>query len=107
MGAGKASVPAHATTTVPGPGYGFSGFKAVEPVGRGRLVALVQPESVSVDRLALVREQTAKGFEPVNEPGAYLDQLVRHVADSVGARALGTAAVGEWGFALTEYEITK
>ena len=31
------------TITVPGPDYGFAGFKAVPPIGKGRVVALVVP----------------------------------------------------------------
>ena len=101
-----ARVPA-GTISVPGPGYGFSGFKAVEPAGHGRLLALVQPDAVPADRLAMVREQIDKGFEPVNQPGAYLDQLVRHVTASVGERSPGKAAAADWGFALVDYEIVR
>jgi hypothetical protein len=90
-----------AAITVPGPGYGFSGFKAVEPVGKGRLLALVQPSSIPADRLAMVREQATKGFEPVNEPGSYIDQIVRQVADSV------VSGTKDWAVAITDYEITR
>lgn len=100
-----AAIPAGHTMTVPGPGYGFSGFKAVEPAGRGRILAIVQPEGVAVDRLAMISEQTPKGFEPVREPGAYIVQLVHHLADSVGERSAGTAPPAKWGYALTEYDI--
>ena len=92
-----------APVSIPGPGYGFSGFKAVEPVGRGTLIALVQPVSVDASRLAMVREETPKGFEPVNQPGAYLDQLVRHVTDA----SKSGAGLPDWAFALTEYEIVR
>ena len=95
------------TIPVPGPGYGFSGFKAVEPAGRGTLIALVQPETVSAERLAMVREQITKGFEPVNAPGSYLDQLVSHVASAVADSSKGKTDLGEWGFALVEYEVVK
>ena len=100
-----ARIPAERTITVPGAGYGFSGFKAVEPAGRGRLIALVQPDGVSADRLALVQTQLAKGFEPVQAPGAYLTQLVEHVAGSAGAK--GTSGAAEWAFAVAEYEIVR
>src|SRR5262249_33891521 len=33
-----------AILTVPGAGYGFTGFKAVEPLGRGEIIALVVPD---------------------------------------------------------------
>ena len=100
-----ARIPKDRTIPVPGPGYGFSGFKAVEPAGRSTLIALVQPETVSAERLAMVREQIAKGFEPVNAPGAYLHQLIEHVAGSVGDK--GKVSLDNWAFGLTEYEIVK
>lgn len=98
-----ASVAARSTTTIPGPGYGFSGFKAVEPVGNGRLVALVVPAAVPMAALSMVKEQGTKGFEPVNAPEAYLDQIVRHAREHAG----GAASGADWGFALVEYEIVR
>lgn len=98
-------VPAGRTITVPGPGYGFSGFKAVEPIGKGRILALVQPDGVPADRLALVAAQMAKGFEPVDEPGAYLAQIVRHLGEHVGERSAGRSPASEWGLAIAEYDI--
>lgn len=56
---------------------------------------------IPADRLAMVRDQATKGFEPVNEAGGDLDQLVRHLADSVASGAK------DWAVAITEYEITK
>lgn len=90
------------TMPIPGAGYGFSGFKAVEPLGGGTLIALVQPDTVS-GGLPFVAEQTTKGFQPVAMPGDYLDQLVRHV---MGA-SKGSAAADGWGYARVEYEIVR
>ena len=92
------------TVSVPGQGYGFSGFKAVEPAGRGQLIALVVPDSVPPDRFGQVAEQRAKGFEPVNAPGAYITQIVEQ------ARSLarqGGGAAEAWAFAIADYEILK
>jgi hypothetical protein len=91
-----------APVTVPGPGYGFSGFKAVEPVGAGRLIALVVPDSVPAQQFALVQEQRTKGFQPVNAPGAYLDQLARQAGE-----ATKSGMLADWGFARTSYEIVR
>ena len=97
-----ALVGAGVTVSVPGPGYGFSGFKAVEPTGRGQLVALVVPDSVPSDRFAQVAEQRAKGFEPVNAPGAYITQIVEQ------ARAFAKQTDAEaWALAIAEYEIVR
>ena len=92
-----------ATVTVSGPGYGFSDFKAVEPAGRGQLVALVLP----ADRLALVDDQRLKGFEPVNAPGAYLSQLLEQARGMVGGCGKREAGLEDWAFALAEYEIVN
>jgi hypothetical protein len=90
------------TLPIPGPGYGFSGFKAVEPVGQGTLLALVQPDTVT-GTLPIITAQTTKGFQPVAAPNAYLDELLRHVTGA----AKGNAAADGWGFAQVEYEIVR
>ena len=89
---------------VPGPGYGFSGFKAVEPTGRGQLIALVVPESAPLDRFAQVIEQRSKGFEPVNAPGAYITQIVEQARALARANGAGAEA---WAFAIADYEIVR
>ena len=100
-----ARIPAGPTITVPGAGYGFSGFKAVEPVGRGQLLALVQPDSVPAGQLPRIQAQITKGFEPVQAPGAYLTQLADIVASATGGA--GPSKVTDWAFAVTEYEIVR
>lgn len=98
-----AIITAGASTTVPGPGYGFSGFRAVEPVGRGRLVAVVLPERASATVLAMVREQATKGFEPVAAPAAYLDQLSALVAETYRRPEEREGLA----LAISEYEIAR
>ncbi len=90
------------TLPIPGPGYGFSGFKAVEPVGRGTLLALVQPDTVT-GTLPIITAQTTKGFQPVTAPNAYLEELLRHVTGA----AKGSTAADGWGYARVEYEIVR
>ena len=87
---------------IPGAGYGFSGFKAVEPVGRGTLVALVQPDTVS-GALPFIVAQTTKGFQPVAAPNIYLEELLRHVTGGIK----GSTAADGWGYARMEYEIVR
>ncbi len=87
---------------IPGPGYGFSGFKAVEPVGRGTLIVMVQPDTVS-GNLPLVAEQSSKGFQPVAAPNAYLEQLIIYATSGTKT---GATADG-WGYARVEYEIMR
>jgi hypothetical protein len=60
------------------------------------------PESVPADRFGQVLEQRAKGFEPVNEPAAYLMQIVEQARAL--ARPSGASADG-WALAIADYEI--
>jgi TIR domain/Domain of unknown function (DUF4384) len=90
------------TIPIPGPGYGLSGFKAVEPVGRGTLIALVQPDTVT-GTLPIITAQATKGFQPVAAPNTYFDELLRYVTGA----AKGSAMADGWGFARVEYEIVQ
>ena len=82
----SALVAAGSDLTVPGAGYGFSGFRAVEPLGKGQLIALVVPESFPTNSLVSDKERIAKGFAPVNTPTSYLMNLVQQVSAFVGRR---------------------
>jgi metacaspase-1 len=95
-------IPKDTAIPIPGPGYGFSGFKAVEPLGKGTLLAVVQPDSTS-GSLALFAEHTTKGFQPVAAPNAYLEQLINHVTSGTK----GSATADGWGFVRAEYEIVR
>jgi hypothetical protein len=96
------SIPAGVTIRVPGEGYGFSAFKAVEPVGHGQLIALIVPDSLPMDRFTVVTDQIPKGFEPVNAPTAYFAQIVDHADDA--KRSVGLA---NWAFVIADYEIVR
>jgi TIR domain/Domain of unknown function (DUF4384) len=95
-------IPKETTISIPSAGYGFSGFKAVEPIGKGTLLAVVQPDTVS-GNLALLAEHTSKGFQPVAAPNAYLEQLINHITSGTK----GNATADGWGFARIEYEIVR
>lgn len=97
----------NSTIKVPGPGYGFTGFKAIEPTGRGRLMALVIPATVRADRLEWVREQIPKGFQPVQAPGDYLAQLTEQLSGEVRQDRTARSDAPGWAFAVTDYEIVK
>jgi secreted trypsin-like serine protease len=111
-----ARVTAGGEITIPGPEYGFTGFKATEPTGKGQLLALVVPDTFPVAAYADARART-RSFTPVNTPTSYLMNLVQHVKttlqDSAENRGAGTAkgsartARANWGLGEAEYEITK
>jgi secreted trypsin-like serine protease len=102
-----ARVVAGTSLTVPGPGYGFTGFKAVEPLGAGQLFALVVPENFPIDGLVGDKEHTAKGLIPVNTPTNYLMNLVEQVSTTAGKRGGGDVGMKEWGLGTADYEIVK
>jgi secreted trypsin-like serine protease len=100
------------TVAVPGPEYpGFTGFQAVEPVGRGFLLALAVPENFDITRFAAQSEVLAKGFRPVNDPPSYLMRLIRQIETALdagaGDGAAGASDLRRWGYALAEYEIVR
>jgi len=96
---------------VPGPDYpGFSAFQAVEPVGVGRLLALVVPHEFDIERFAAGKAIRQKGFMPVDDAPNHLMRIIRQIDTTLGARPGGSADAEElkrWGYALAEYEIVR
>jgi secreted trypsin-like serine protease len=102
-----ARVASRAKVTIPSAGYGFSGFKAIEPAGKGQLIALVVPDSFPADALVAEKQHMAKGFAPVNTPTNYLMNLVQQVATMVSRRDSGDPGLRDWGLGTTDYEIVR
>jgi hypothetical protein len=99
---------------VPGPDYpGFTSFQAVEPIGKGRLIALVVPDDFEIERYAAERGELTKGFVPRNDPPSYLMRVIRQIETAIAARSGsvgdgGTRAeLKRWGYQVVEYEIVK
>jgi hypothetical protein len=92
--------------TVPGQGYGFTAFKAVEPIGKSQLIALVVPDNFPAESLVAEKSQLARGLTPVNAPINYLMNLVQQVVAALGARR-GDQQAKDWGLGITDYEIVK
>jgi hypothetical protein len=92
--------------TVPGQGYGFTAFKAVEPIGKSQLIALVVPDNFPAESLVAEKSQLARGLTPVNAPINYLMNLVQQVVAALGARS-GDQQAKDWGLGITDYEIVK
>lgn len=107
-------ITAGSTIQVPGPGYpGFTHFEAVEPVGNGRLIALVVPEDFPLDRAIVDRKALTKGWAPRNDPPSYMMRLIRQIEVALGsARSRAGSSGGgneleRWGYSIVEYEITR
>jgi secreted trypsin-like serine protease len=97
---------------VPGPDYpGFTAFQAVEPIGKGELLAVVVPEEFDIERFAANKVVVSKGFQPVNDPPSFLMRIIRQIEVALGARARAGGSdrdeLKRWGYALTSYEIVK
>jgi len=103
----SARVTPNVEISVPGPGYGFNAFKAVPPLGKGRLIALVVPEDFPLETLVANREHISKGFVPVNTPTNYLMNLIQQVAMALGKRTGADPQLSGWGLGTTEYEIVE
>jgi secreted trypsin-like serine protease len=100
-------VTAGANLAIPGPGYGFTGFRAVDPPGKGKLVALVVPENFPFDALVGDVERITKGFVPVNTPVNYLMNLVQQVVTEAAKRGAADGDLAEWGLGIADYEIVR
>jgi secreted trypsin-like serine protease len=97
---------------VPGANYpGFTSFEAREPIGKGRLLALVVPENFDIERFAADRPSMTKGFAPRNDPPGYLMRLIAQIETALTpptrAGTSITDALKRWGYAIVEYEIVK
>jgi secreted trypsin-like serine protease len=96
------------TISVPGSGYGFSAFKAVEPLGKGRLIAVVAPDDFPIETIIAEKAHLAKGLQPVKSPTGYLmnvvGQIVQYIGESSGQDINNLKG---WSFAVYNYEIVK
>jgi secreted trypsin-like serine protease len=106
------SIKAGQRVAIPGPDYpGFTAFRAVEPAGKGQLLALIVPKDFDIERFAAAQPVVTKGFQPVSEPPSYLMRLVRQIEAALtsSARAGGSTGDGlkRWGYAIVEYEIVR
>ena len=92
---------------LPGPDWGLAGFRAVEPIGRGSLVALVMPETaVPFEGGGAATKQRSKGFAPAESAAGYLLNLVRQTASSVETvKASGGDPSRTFAFGRLNYEI--
>jgi secreted trypsin-like serine protease len=87
-------------------------FPAQEPIGKGRLVAIVAPSSFNVDALVTDPEEIGKGFEVKANPQSqsYLMNLIEQIRIAVGARGFvvtPTGSLPDWAMGTTDYEIIR
>jgi hypothetical protein len=100
-------VQAGKTVTVPGPGYGFDYFRAVPPLGKGRLITLVLPPDFPVQTF-ITAPVRSKGFAPERSTTGYFMNLLQQIRALIVAQRSNAGTRGP-GFAVAdqEYEIVQ
>jgi secreted trypsin-like serine protease len=95
------------TITIPGPDYGFRGFKAVPPVGAGKLITMVVPETFTRTMVGPEKRKT-RGFEPVgpldSEP-APVNYLVNLISELGQLTKSGANVSTDMAISVTDYRI--
>ncbi len=90
------------TVMAPNPDWGFTGFRADEPVGKGTLVALVVPDHFPATTFgAEANEQRFKGFTPVQEPTSYVMNLLQQISEKASRSS------GGFAYDTVDYEIVR
>lgn len=94
-----------------------AGFRAVEPVGRGKLIAILAPEGFSLPEFEVPGGAKTKGFEPIAQPGGALMRFIRRVEEVVlqSFETLGevleqlsrSAPAPGWALATLDYTIRR
>lgn len=87
----------------------LDGFQATEPIGRGRLIALIVPETFPITATIASATQLSKGLKPVEAPTNYVMNLVDQVTQNVNRAGTGqgASALAGWGLGVLEYEIVR
>jgi len=85
--------------------YGnLTGFRAIEPIGRGRLIAMVVPREVAVVDVVEDPQRTTKGWAAEGAPASYVLNLFDRLIAAAKSRAPGNQ---HWAVGETAYEIVK
>lgn len=80
---------------------GLRGFRAVQPIGRGRLIAIVVPKHLQVADIIEAPERVSKGFAAEGAPASYILNLFDEL---IAATVAGTNP-GDWALGEASYEI--
>ncbi len=98
------AINASQSVTIPGAGYGFDWFGAVEPVGKGKLVAVIVPSAFPMEATVGEKTRIFRGFEPQRAPENYLVNIIRQITQTYEA---DTNPQSNWGLAILPYEIVR
>jgi hypothetical protein len=102
-----------APVSIPADNYSgaLTAFEAVEPIGKGLLLAFVVPEGFKVERSVASKSVRGRGMQPVADPTSYLltfsNQIKKWFAAKSSAGVDASKELERWGFSVTEYEIVR
>jgi hypothetical protein len=82
-------------------------FQAVEPVGKGILLAFVAPEDFQVDRMVTSRSLRNRGFVPVGDGASYLLSFIYQIKTWLAQKESAGDELQRWAFGVTGYEIVR
>ena len=109
-----AQIRAGQAVTIPGQGYDFDWFEAVEPIGKGQLVALLVPDDFPLESHIASTDRLNADLGPVASPNLYVLNLIDQLHGVMTASTPGASkpehvnagsAKGVWGIKIIEYEI--
>ena len=99
----RTNITAGLPVVIPNPSYGFSGFRAREPVGKGTLFAVVTEDPVSFDGLV----SADRGFEPVADAPRWLLKIGERLREPLMSKDGTWTRTRRWSFARLDYEIVR
>ncbi len=89
------------TVRVPGPDYGFDAFRASEPLGPSKLIAMIAPPGFDLRKVEALQPAASKGFKPIIKPAYSLGDLAGLIESAAADDPSG------WGLQVIDYEIGR
>ena len=85
----------------------FKIFQAVEPIGKGILLAFVAPDDFQVDRMVTNRALRNRGFVPIGDGASYLQSFIYQIKTWLAQKEGTGDELQRWAFGVTAYEIVR
>jgi len=96
---------------IPTEDNGTEAFEAVEPIGKGRALALVVPDTFPISSTLASKDVlvATKGFKPVPRPTNYVLNVLSQVVNELEktSNPNGAAKANNWAFGVLDYEIER
>lgn len=98
---------------IPSPEMGFDWFRAVEPLGRGKLIAIVVPNEFPYSKMVAEHDRLRKGFTPEapvpqKGPVNYIVNLIQQISSTLRKDKQADRPIrGRWAYGVVDYEIVR